>query len=350
MALTAEDILQKLKKREFAPVYFLQGEEAYYIDIISDYIEQNALQDSEKGFNQVVLYGKDTDIGTVLLQAKRYPMMSERQVVIVKEAQNLANLEADPDKDPAARQLEAYLLHPLPSTILVFCHKHKSLDGRKRLGKLMAKQAVLLTTKKLYDNQVPAWINQFLKGKKLQATPAAVIMLAEFIGSDLSRLANEMEKLAINLKPGETIDERLVRENIGLSKEYNIFELQNALTRLDVLKANRILNYFESNPKDNPLIPNLVLLFSFFTKLMALHLLPQITEQTVAKGLGNRGFLAKEYLQALRNYPYARVLQIIGFIHLADLQSKGVEGGNLTDAAVLKELVFKIMHPVPVYQ
>lgn len=265
----------------------------------------------------------------------------------MKEAQNLPNLEADPEKDPAARQLEAYLLNPLPSSILVFCHKHKALDGRKRLGKLMAKQAVLLTTKKLYDNQVPAWITQFLKGKNLQATPQAVIMLAEFIGSDLSRLANEIEKLTINIKPGQIIDEGLVQENIGMSKEYNIFELQNALTRMDVLKANRILNYFESNPKDNPLIPNLVLLFSFFTKLMTLHLFPQVTEQSVAKSLGNRGFLAKEYLQAMRHYPYRRVLQIIGFLHQADLQSKGVEGGNLSDAAVLKELVFKIMHPIP---
>ena len=349
MALTAEDILKQLKNREFAPVYFLQGEEPFYIDRIADYIEQHALNDMEKGFNQVVMYGKDTDVPTVLLQAKRYPMMSERQVVLVKEAQNLPNLEADPEKDPAARQLEAYLQNPLASTILVFCHKHKSVDGRKRLGKLLGKQAVLLTTKKLYENQVPAWITQFIKTKNLLATPQAVMMLAEYIGSDLSRLANEIEKLAINLKPGQTIDEGLVQENIGMSKEYNIFELQNALTRQDVLKANRILNYFESNPKDNPLIPNLVLLFSFFSKLMTLHLLPQITEQTVAKSLGgNRGFLAKEYMQAMRAYPYRRVLQIIGFIHLADLQSKGVEGGSLSDAAVLKELIFKILHPVPV--
>ncbi|GAB2537263.1 DNA polymerase III subunit delta [Rufibacter soli] len=348
MALTAEDILKQLKNREFAPVYFLQGEEPYYIDLISDYIEKNALNDMEKGFNQVVLYGKDTDVPTVLLQAKRFPMMSDRQVVIVKEAQNLPNLEADPEKDPAARQLEAYLTNPLPSTILVFCHKNKSVDGRKRLGKLLGKQAVLLTTKKLYENQVGGWITSFIKGKGLQATPQAIMMLGEFIGSDLSRLANEIEKLTINLKTGQTIDEKLVQENIGISKEYNIFELQNALTRQDVLKANRILNYFESNPKDNPLIPNLVLLFSFFSKLMTLHLLPQITEQTVAKELGNRGFLAKEYLVALRAYPYRRVLQIITFLHQADLQSKGIAGGSLSDADILKELVFKILHPIPV--
>ncbi|WP_192820819.1 DNA polymerase III subunit delta [Rufibacter sp. LB8] len=347
MALTAEDILKQLKNREFAPVYFLQGEEPYYIDLISDYIEQHALNDMEKGFNQVVMYGKDVDISTVLLQAKRFPMMSDRQVVIVKEAQNLANLEADPEKDNAAKQLDAYLNNPLPSTILVFCHKHKVLDGRKRLGKLLSKNAVFLTTKKLYENQVGGWINQFIKGKNLSATPKAVMMLGEYIGSDLSRLANEIEKLAINLKPGQTIDENLVHENIGISKEYNIFELQNAITRQDVLKANRILNYFESNPKDNPLIPNLVLLFSYFSKLMTLHMLPMVNEQTVSKTLGNRAFLAKEYLQALRVYPYGRVLQIIGFLHLADLQSKGIEGGSMADAAILKELVFKIMHHVP---
>ncbi|GAA4297687.1 DNA polymerase III subunit delta [Nibribacter koreensis] len=348
MALTADDILKQLKNREFAPVYFLQGEEPYYIDLISDYIEQHALNEMEKGFNQVVMYGKDTDISNVLLQAKRFPMMSDRQVVIVKEAQNLQNLEADPEKDPAAKQLDAYLANPLPSTILVFCHKHKVLDGRKRLSKVLSKQAVLLTTKKLYDNQVPGWITSYLKSKNLQATPQAVMMLAEYIGADLSRLTNEIEKLTINLKPGQTIDDGVVQENIGISKEFNIFELQTAIIKQDVLKANRILNYFASNPKDNPLIPNLVLLFSFFSKLLTLHMLPQVNEQTVAKSLGNRGFLAKEYMLALRNYPYRRVLQIISFLRKADLQSKGVEGGSLPDDAILKELVFKIIHPVPV--
>ncbi|MCC9167414.1 DNA polymerase III subunit delta [Pontibacter harenae] len=343
MAHTPEGILEQLEKRHFAPVYFLQGEESYYIDLIADYIEKHALQEHEKGFNQVVIYGKDVDVSTILLQAKRFPMMSDRQVVIVKEAQSIQDI----DKEDGMKQLEAYLQNPLPSTILVFCHKHKSLDGRKSLAKVVQKHAVLLTTKKLYDNQVPAWVTSFLKTKKVQASQQAVLMLSEFIGADLSRLANEIEKLLINLKPGQAIDERVVQENVGISKEYNIFELQSALIARDALKANRIIHYFEANPKNNPLIPNLSLLFSFFTKLLCLHQSADKSEAGLRKSLGNRAFLAKEYMQALRVFPIQRCVDIIHFIKVADLQVKGVTGGDMTEADILRELVFKILHPVP---
>ncbi|WP_114781547.1 DNA polymerase III subunit delta [Botryobacter ruber] len=343
MAHTPEGILEQLKKRQFAPVYFLQGEETYYIDVIADYIEANALQEHEKGFNQVVLYGKDVDVATVLLQAKRFPMMSERQVVIVKEAQSVQDLE----REDGVKQLEAYLQNPLPSTILVFCYKHKTLDGRKKLATLMSKHAVLLTTKKLYENQVPAWITGYVKAKGLQANPKAVMLLSEFIGSDLSRLSNEIDKLLINLKPGQSIDERVVLENVGISKEYNIFELQTALIAQDALKANRIIRYFEANPKDNPLIPNLSLLFSFFTKLLCLHMNADKSEAAVKKSLGNRAFLAKEYMHALRVFHVQRVIDIIHYIRVADLQVKGISGGNMAEAEILRELVFKVLHPVP---
>lgn len=341
--MTAEEILQKLKNKQYAPVYFLQGEEPYFIDLIADYIEQHALAESEKGFNQVVLYGKDVDMSTILLQAKRYPMMSDRAVVIVKEAQMIADI----DRESGIKQLEAYLQHPLPSTILVFCYKLKVLDGRKSLAKTVNKHAVLLTTKKLYENQVPAWINGYIKSKDLQISPKATLLLSEYIGSDIARLANEIDKLALNLKAGQTIDERMVQDNVGISKEYNIFELQTAIIQGNVLKANRIIQYFAANPKNNPIIPNLTLLFSFFTKLLCLHAAPDKSEAAISKSLGNRSFLVKEYVLALRTFHYYRTTQIIHFIRVADLQSKGIEGGNMTDGEIMQELIFKILHPVP---
>ncbi|MEJ8802436.1 DNA polymerase III subunit delta [Pontibacter sp. H249] len=343
MSQTPEGILEKLKQRQFAPVFFLQGEESFYIDTIAEYIEKHALQEHEKGFNQVVLYGKDVDVSTVLLQAKRYPMMSERSVVIVKEAQSIQDIE----KEEGMKQLEAYLQNPLPSTILVFCYKHKTMDGRKGLAKAVSKHAVLLTTKKLYDNQVPAWVTSYLKQKSIKATPQAVQLLSEYIGSDLSRLANEIDKLLINLRPGATIDESVVQENVGISKEYNIFELQAALITRDALKANRIIHYFESNPKNNPLIPNLSMLFNFFTKLLTLHTQADKSEAGLKKSLGNQAWKVKDYMNAMRAYPAPRCVDIIHFIRVADLQVKGITGGDMSDADILRELVFKILHPVP---
>ncbi len=343
MAHTPESIFEQLKKRQFAPIYFLQGEEPYYIDLLADYIEQHALQEHEKGFNQVVIYGKDVDVATILLQAKRFPMMSDRQVVIVKEAQSIQDLE----KEEGMRQLEAYLQNPLPSTILVFCHKYKTLDGRKSLAKTVTKHAIQLTTKKLYENQVPAWVKSYIEAKGLKTSPKAVLLLSEYIGADLSRLTNEIDKLLINLQPGQVIDERVVQENVGISKEYNIFELQTALIAQDALKVNRIIYYFEANPKNNPLIPNLSLLFTFFAKLLSLHMANDKSEAAIRKSLGNRSFLAKEYMHALRVYPVQRCIDIIHFIRVADLQVKGITGGNMNEAEILRELIFKILHPVP---
>ncbi|CAN5900998.1 DNA polymerase III subunit delta [soil metagenome] len=343
MSANAEEILQKLKSRQFAPVYFLQGEEPYYIDLIADYIEAHVLTESEKGFNQVVMYGKDADMAQVMLQARRFPMMAERQVVIVKEAQNIQDIE----KEAGSKQLEAYLQKSVPSTVLVLCYKHKLLDGRKALAKVLQKQAVFLTTKKLYDNQVPGWVSGYVRSKGLQISPKATMLLSEYIGADLSRLANEIDKVALNLQPQQMIDEKLVQENVGISKEYNIFELQTALIQRNAVKAFQIIRYFESDPRNNPLIPMLSLLFSFFTKLLTLHLLPDKSEAAIARSLGNRSFLAKEYLQAMRAYDALRTIEVIHHIRVADLQSKGIDSPSLREGEILRELGFKILHPVP---
>ena len=343
----ADLVLQQLRQQQFQPVYFLQGEEPYYIDAVADLIEKTALAEHERSFNQVVIYGKDTDVAGILGQAKRFPMMAERSVVIVKEAQTVADLE----QERSWPFLEAYLKNPLASTVLVFCYKHKTLDSRKKLGKLLGGKdapAVLMTSKKLYDNQVPQWLTANVRARGQQITGQATAMLAEYIGADLGRLANEVDKLVLNLKPGQPIDEELVQRLVGISKDYNIFELQKALVQRDVLKANRILGYFAANPKANPLIPNLTLLFGFFSKLLVLHQAGANPPDGVYKSLGiMNSFAQKEYQQALRAYPVERVVGIIHLIRRADAQSKGIESGSMDDGEILRELVWLILHNVP---
>ncbi len=353
MTSTPDEILAQLRQRQFAPVYFLQGEEPYYIDLVADLLEKHVLQEHEKGFNQVVLYGKDTDVAGILGQAKRFPMMAERSVVIVKEAQAVADLESD----KAWPFLEAYLLRPLQSTVLVFCYKHKTLDARRKLGKLLAGDkktpapagTVLLTSKKLYDNQVAGWLTAYVRSKGQQITPQATSMLAEYIGGELSRLTNEVDKMLLNLLPGHAIDEDLVQRMVGISKEYNIFELQTALIRRDVLKANRILLYFEANPKNNPLIPNLTLLFNYFSRLLALHQLPNPTDGDWLK-LGVRSsFQRRDYQTGLKVFDFGRCRDIVHLIRRADAQSKGIDSGSMGDGEILRELIWLILHPVPLH-
>ena len=344
----ADAIFKQLRQRQFQPVYFLQGEEPYYIDVVTDLIEKMALPEADRSFNQAVIYGKDVNVAGVLGQAKRFPMMAERTVVIVKEAQTIVDLE----QERSWPFLEAYLKNPLASTVLVLCYKHKTLDSRKKLGKLLAgKEAhgtVLMTSKKLYDSQVPAWLTAHVRGLGQQITGQATALLAEYIGADLSRLANEIDKLVLNLKPGQAIDEELVQRLVGISKEYNIFELQKALVQRDVLKANRILGYFAANPKANQLIPNLTLLFGFFSKLLVLHQAGPNPPDGVFKSLGIvNSFAQKEYQQALKAYPAARVIDLIHLIRRADAQSKGIESGSMDEGEILRELVWLILHPVP---
>lgn len=340
MAVTAESILSDLRNKKFAPVYFLQGEETFYIDQISDYIENNVLSEAEKGFNQTILYGRDAPMNVVLTNAKRFPMMAERQVVMVKEAQNIPDI----NKEVGQKILCDYLENPVASTILVFCHKNKTLDKRKALGKIVEKRAIALTTKKLYDNQVPAWVEGYLRSKGFSATHKAVQMLSDSIGANLERLANEIDKILINYKEPVQIDEQVVQKYVGISKDYNVFELQKALTTKDVFKANQIVNYFEANPKKNPLLPVIAILFSFYSKLLVAHHSKDKSERNLASQLRVSPFFVKDYLTALRHYSLAKVIENIHLIQQADLHSKGVDNTSTSEGQLLKELIFRLMH------
>lgn len=340
MANTPDQVLSEIKQKKYAPVYFLQGEETYYIDLIADYVEDHVLSDAEKGFNQTVVYGRDVSMSDVLTHARRFPMMAERQVVIVKEAQQIGDL----NKEQGQKLLIDYLNNPAATTLLVFCHKKKTLDKRKALGKLIDKKAVTVTTKKLYDNQVPTWVESYLKSKGFTATPKAVQMLAESIGNDLERLSNEIDKMLINFKEKVKLDETHVQKHVGISKDYNVFELQKALMLKDVIKANKIVNYFESNPKNNPIIPIIATLFSFYSKLLVVHGTKDKSERNLASVLRVNPYFVKDYITASRNYALPQVINNIHFIKTADLKSKGVDNISATDGQILKELIFKLIH------
>lgn len=340
MAHTPDSVLSDLKDKKYAPVYFLQGEETYYIDLISDYIERSVLNESEKGFNQTILYGRDVAMNVILTNAKRFPMMSERQVVIVKEAQNISDI----NKEQGQKLLLDYLANPVPSTVLVFCHKNKSLDKRKALGKNIDKKAVLVSTKKLYDNQVPAWIDGYIKSKRFGINTKSTQMLADAIGNDLERLANEIDKMLINFQEPVQIDEAIVNKYVGISKDYNVFELQKALIVKDIMKANKIVNYFESNPKKNPIIPIISVLFSFYSKLLVAFHSKDKSERNLASILKVNPYFVKDYLLALNKYSVIQVINNIRHIKEADLKSKGVNNPSTPDGQLLKELVFKLLH------
>ena len=340
MAVTPESILKDLKEKKYAPVYFLQGEETYYIDMISDFIEDNVLTEAEKGFNQTILYGRDVATNVILTNARRFPMMSERQVVIVKEAQAVSDI----NKEAGQKLLTDYIQNPVPSTILVFCYKNKTLDKRKSLGKLIEKHAVALTTKKLYDNQVPAWVESYMKSKGFGITPKATQMLSDSIGNDLERLANEIDKMLINFKEKIQIDEGVVQKYVGISKDYNVFELQKALITKDVIKANKIVNYFEANSKKNPIIPIIAILFSFYSKLLIAFHAKDKSERNLASVLKVSPYFVKDYMFAMKNYNPMQIVNNIHYIREADLKSKGVDNISATEGQILKELVFKLLH------
>lgn len=334
--LTYDEILKELRAKQYKPVYYLMGEEPYYIDIIADYITDNVLSETEKEFNQTVVYGSDVDIATVINAAKRYPMMAEHQVVIVKEAQTIRNME----------ELSFYLQKPLNSTILVICHKHGVLDRRKKLAAEIEKIGVLFESKKIKDAQLPAFITSYMKRKGIDVEPKSAAMLAEFVGTDLSRLVGELEKLIITLPQGQKrITPEQIEKNIGISKDFNNFELRSALIEKDVYKANQIVKYFEENPKTNPLQMTLSLLFNFFSNLMLAYYAPEKSEQGIATQLGLRTtWQSRDYMVAMRKYSGVKVMQIIGDIRFCDAKSKGVGNSSLSDGDILRELVFKILH------
>lgn len=334
--VTYEEIARDLKNRIYKPVYYLMGEEAYYIDKISEYIAQTVLTDEEKEFNLTVLYGADTDIATIVNAAKRYPMMSEHQVVIVKEAQQVKRME----------ELSYYLQKPLQSTILVLCHKHGVMDRRKKLAAEIEKVGVLFESKKIKEAQLPGFISSYLKRKSVDIEPKASEMMAEFVGTDLNRMAGELEKLVITLPQGiRRVSPEHIEQNIGISKDYNNYELRSAIVAGDVLKANKIIKYFEENPKTNPLQMTLSVLFGFFSNLMLAYYAPERTEQGIATQLGLKSaWQAREYMTAMRRFSGVKVMQIVGEIRYCDARSKGVDNVSLSDGDLLRELIYKILH------
>lgn len=330
-----EQIVDEIRSKNIKPIYFLMGEEAYYIDKISDFIENNVLTEEEKGFNQMILYGRDVTVDDIVGNAKRFPMMSEKQVVIVKEAQDLSR---------SIEKLADYAENPQPSTVLVICYKYKTIDKRKKLAKTIAQMGCLFESKKLYDNQVSDWINAVLRGKGYQIEPKATHMLVEFLGTDLSKIANELGKLTLIIEKGATISALHIEQNIGISKDFNNFELRKAIGDKELVKANRIIQYFSQNPRSNPLIMTISLLNAFFTQLLLYHGLKDKGKINVGKMLRINPYFIPEYQRAAKNYPMRKVAQVISNLREADLKSKGVGASNLAQGDILKELLFKIMH------
>lgn len=348
----AEQILNDLKRKIFKPIYFLSGEEAYYIDLISDYIENNALDEADREFNQNVVYGKDTDLVTILGLAKQFPMMSDYQVVIVKEAQNLKELNksagdgesGSSNSNSASQQFLNYIQHPQPTTILVFCFKYKTIDKRSAVAKALQKNAVYFESPKMYDNQLPDWITSTVKDLNYSIGPKAAFLMAEFLGNDLSKIINEINKLVINLKPGSEITADLIQNNIGISKEYNVFELQDALAKKDIVKANRIVLYFASNEKEHPLVMTVSSLFGYFSKILKFHFLPDKSKFAAAQSLGVNPYFVDGYAKAAVVYNTAKLKQIFAYLKECDLKSKGIDNSGIDNGELLKELVFKILH------
>ncbi|PCI96560.1 MAG: DNA polymerase III subunit delta [Flavobacteriales bacterium] len=328
-------IIKDIKNKVYHPVYFLTGDETYYIDLISDYIENNVLDETEKDFNQTILYGKESDITTIISEAKRYPMMANNNVVIIKEAQHLGT-QLD--------KLEGYLENPTPSTLLVFCYKYKKVDGRKAIGKLLKKKTVYFESKKLYDNQVPDWITGYLKKKRYTITPSAAMLIADSLGNDLSNVVNELEKLTINVLEGNEITPDTVEKNIGISKDFNNFELNKALGSKDVLKANKIIFHFSKNERDHPLVVTIGLMYSFFSNILKVHYTKDKSKNNLASVLRVSPFFVGEYETATRNYPIRKSVKIIEYLRDYDLKSKGVNNTSASNSELLKELVFKILH------
>ena len=334
--MSFEQIISDLKNKIYKPIYFLSGEETYFIDLITKYIHDNVLTDAEKSFNQTVLYGKDTEISTVINTAKRFPMMANHQVVIVKEAQNIKKIE----------DLIHYADNPLQSTLLVINYKYKTLDKRKKLYKIINEKGILFEAKKLYENEVPSWINAYLKNKSRTIDPSAGMLLTEYLGNDLSKIANELDKLIITLPEGEfNITTTHIERNIGISKDYNNFELHKALTQKNVLKANRIVNYFGANPKDNPFTLTISTLYHFYSKVLTYHFIKDKRDRrSVAAALKVNPFFVGDYEKAAKNYNPKKTVEIISLLREYDLKSKGYKNVSTSHGELLKELVYKILH------
>lgn len=329
-----QQVVSDIKQGNFKSIYFLDGEEAYFIDAISNLLESKVLKEEEKSFNQTILYGKDTDLDQVVAEAKRYPMMAERVLVIVKEAQHIKNWE----------KLEAYAENPQPSTVLVFAYKYKKADRRKKVFKTISNRHLLFTSKALYESQIPAWINKSLQARGYKATPKAVQLLAESLGSDLGRISSELGKLEIIVPKGQEITDLVVEQNIGISKDYNNFELQNAVGARNFAKAIEIQQYFAADPKDNPLVLTISILYRFFSQLMMVHQAKASTDSEVAKVLRVNPYFAKDYLSASKKYSIKNCARCIEHLRDCDMKSKGVGNASTPDSELLKELLIKIFY------
>jgi len=335
MASNYEEIISDIKKRIFKPVYFLAGEEPYFIDLITDYIEANILTEAEKSFNQVVIYGEDTTVPSIIETSRRFPMMASHQVVIVKEAQTVKKIE----------DIVIYVEKPMPSTILVINYKYKAIDKRTKLYKALETHALYFESARLRDYQVPAWIERYLMTKGIKTDPSASAMLTEYLGTDLHKIANELDKLIITLPQGKpAITTALIEKNIGISKDYNNFELQKAVGEKNILKANMIVYYFSNNPKDNPITLSISSLFSYFTKLLTYHYLEDKSKNNVASALKVNPYFVKDYELSASKYNVSKTVMVISLLRTYDMKSKGYGDVSSEPGDLLKELVFKILH------
>ncbi|NHM07963.1 DNA polymerase III subunit delta [Flavobacterium sp. CYK-4] len=330
-------IVNDIKAGQIRPMYFLMGEEPYYIDKLSDFIEQNVLSEEEKGFNQTVLYGRDVSVEDIISTCKRYPMMAERQVVIVKEAQDLSR---------TIDKIESYAENPMPTTVLVICYKYRTLDKRKKVTKQLEKNGLVYESKKLYENQIGEWIKRVLQGKNYAIEPKAAAMLVEFLGTDLSKINNELEKLQIIIPKGSTITAKHIEDNIGFSKDYNVFELRKAIGDKNQLKAYQIAQYFADNPKDNPMVVTTSMVFAFFVNLLQYHGIKEKDRnpKNVATVLKVSPYFLKDYDVALKNYPMRKVSAIVAKLRDIDVKSKGVGANALPNHDLLKEMLVEIFN------
>ena len=340
MDAAARKLLTDLSSKRYAPVYLLQGEETYYIDLISSYIEQNVLSDADKGFNQVILYGRDSPVNIILTHARRFPMMAERQVVIVREAQDIPDLS----KDIGQKLLLDYFNRPVPSTVLVLCHKYKALDKRKELGKKAEQLTTSATFKKPFENQLPEFVLDYISSKGYSMDEQATLVLTQSVGNDLIRLSNEIDKMIIGKSPGEQINAEHVMTRVGMSRDYNIFELQKALISQDSYKTYQIADYFASNTKKNPPIMLVAFLFSFFNKLLLAASTSSNNEKEMVSMLKISPFAAKDYTNALRKYSLAKIIEIIRLLRESDLKLKGVNSGSEDEGQIFKDLIVRLIH------
>jgi len=328
------EIIASITEKSLQPVYFLMGDEPYYIDKLADAFSKNVLSDEEQEFNQVVLYGKDIETAQIIAEAKQFPFGAEKRVVIIKEAQHLTDIEI----------LDSYLDSVQSSTILVICYKRKSVDKRKKFGKTLASKCVVFDSKKLYENKIPEWINTYVNENGFNIDNSASVVLAEYLGADLSKITNELDKLMLVVNKKEQITTKLIEYHIGISKDYNVFELQNALGKRQVVKANRIINHFAANPKNHNIVPVMSALFSYFQKIMVYHFLKDKSPKSAASVLKVNPFFVSQYQTAAQNYSKRQLFFIFEHLKDYDLKSKGVNNKSTTHEGLLKELIFKILH------